>query len=168
VKIQAIRNYTEDTHLGAILVERPLAASETISISKPAPFAPGKAARHYGVIPYSRGQAKALNRGGRPQAKITALGAIILLISAAANLGSAVYHKIHQARRLNEGQDWRPAQLEERISRNSRHLGNLAQSNQGLLTNLSLPMKLSNDYFNNGIINIGGRKRNHAENNLGR
>jgi hypothetical protein len=101
-------------------------------------------------------------------AKIAAIGAIVLLISAVAYLGSAAYLEVQQARRLNEGQDWRPTQLEERISRNSRQLGNLAQSNQGLLPNLSLPMKLSNDYFNNGIIDIGGRKGNHAENNLGR
>jgi hypothetical protein len=60
-----MRNYTEDARRGAILFEAPLVAS--------------------------RGQAKELNRGGSPLAKITALGAIILLISAAAYLGSAAY-----------------------------------------------------------------------------
>jgi S1-C subfamily serine protease len=138
-----------------MLVERPLAASETISVSKPGPYAPGKAARRYGVIVYSRGRAKGLNIGGSPLAKITALGVIVLLISAAAYLGSAAYREVQMARSLNEGQDRRLAQLEERISRNSQQLGDLAQSNQDLLANLSLPTKLSND-FNNGVCLISG------------
>src|SRR6266508_2143651 len=54
VKIRAIHNYAEDTGRGVILVEAP-------------PAAP-------------RGQAKELNRGGSQLAKITAIGAIILLI----------------------------------------------------------------------------------------
>jgi hypothetical protein len=86
VKIQALRNYAEDTGPGAIMFERPLAASETISVSEPSPCPPGKAARHYGVIAYARGRAKGLNKGVSPLAKITALGAIVLLISAAARL----------------------------------------------------------------------------------
>jgi len=61
VKIRAIHNYAEDTGRGVILVEAP-------------PAAP-------------RGQAKELNRGGSQLAKITAIGAIILLISAVAYLG---------------------------------------------------------------------------------
>jgi S1-C subfamily serine protease len=52
VKVQAIRNYAEDTRRGAIVVKRPLTASETISVSEPAPCAPGNAARHSGVIVY--------------------------------------------------------------------------------------------------------------------
>jgi hypothetical protein len=155
VKIQAIRNYAEDTRRGAILVERPLAAAETISVSEPAPRAPGKAARHYSVIAYPRGRAKWLNRGFSPLAKIMALGAIILLISAAAYLGLAAYGEAQQARRLNEGQDRRLAQLEEQITRNNRQISDLAQSNQDLLANLSLPTKLSND-FNNGVCLISG------------
>jgi S1-C subfamily serine protease len=155
VKIQVIRNYAEDTCRGAILVQTPLAAPETTSVSEPAPCAPGKVARHYGVIAYSRGQAKGLNRGVSPLAKITVLGAIILLISAAAYLGSAAYREVELARRLNEGQDRRLALLEEQISRNSRQLSDLAQSNQDLLANLSLPTKLSND-FNNGVCLISG------------
>jgi hypothetical protein len=155
VKIQAKHNYAEDTRRGAILVERPLEASETISVSEPVPYAPGKAARHYGVIVYSRGHAKGLNRGGSPLAKITVLGAIALLISAAAYLGSAAYREVQQDRRLNDGQDRRLAQLEERISRNSRQISDLAQSNQDLLANLSLPTRLSND-FNNGVCLISG------------
>jgi len=155
VKIQAIRNYAEDTRRGAIVVERPLTVSETISVSEPTPCAPGKAARHFGVIVYSRGQAKVLNRGFSPLAKITALGAIVLLISAAAYLGSAAYREVQQARRLNEGQDLRLAQLEERISRNSQQISDLARSNQDWLANLSLPTKLSND-FNNGVCLIFG------------
>ena len=47
------------------------------------------------------------------------------------------------------------AQLEERISRNSRQISDLARSNQDLLANLSLPTKLSND-FNNGVCLISG------------
>jgi S1-C subfamily serine protease len=47
------------------------------------------------------------------------------------------------------------AQLEEQISRNSRQLSDLTRSNQGLLANLSLPTKLSND-FNNGVCLISG------------
>jgi nucleotide-binding universal stress UspA family protein len=78
-----------------------------------------------------------------------------LLISAAAYLGSAAYREVQQARSLNERQDRRLAQLEEQISRNSRQLGDLAQSNQELLANLSLPTKLSND-FNNGVCLISG------------
>jgi S1-C subfamily serine protease len=155
VKIQTIPNYTEDTRRRAFLVETPLATSETISVPNPAPCAPGKAARHYGAIVYSRGQARRLNRGVGPLAKITALGAIVLLISAAAYLGLAAYREVEQARRLNEGQDRRLAQLEEQISRNSRQLGDLAQSNQDLLANLSLPTRLSND-FNNGVCLISG------------
>jgi S1-C subfamily serine protease len=155
VKIQSIRNYAKDTRRGAIVVERPLTASETISVSEPAPCAPGKAARHFGFIVYSRGQAKVLNGGFSHLAKITALGAIVLLISATAYLGSAAYREVQQARRLNERQDLRLAQLEERISRNSRQLGDLAQSNQDLLANLSLPTKLSDD-FNNGVCLISG------------
>ena len=84
-----------------------------------------------------------------------ALGAIVLLVSAAAYLGLAAYREVEQARRLNEGQDRRLAQLEEQISRNSRQLSGLAQSNQDLLANLSLPTKLSND-FNNGVCLISG------------
>jgi hypothetical protein len=86
VKIQVIRNYAEDTRRGVMLVERPLAAPETISVSEPAPCPPRKAARHFGVIVYSRGQAKELNRGVNTLAKITVLGAIVLLISATAYL----------------------------------------------------------------------------------
>jgi S1-C subfamily serine protease len=67
----------------------------------------------------------------------------------------AAYRKVEQARRLNEGQDRRLAQLEEQISRNGRQLSSLAQSNQDLLDNLSLPTKLSND-FNNGVCLISG------------
>jgi hypothetical protein len=155
VKIQAIHNYAEDTRRGAVMVERPLTASETISVSEPAPCAPRKAARHFGVIVYSRGQAKVLNRGFSQLAKITALGAIVLLISAAAYLGSAAYREVQEARNLNEGQDRRLAQLEEQVSQNSRQLGDLARSNQDLLGNLSLSTKLSND-FNNGVCLISG------------
>ena len=89
MKIQAIHNYAEDTHWEAILVQTPLAAPETISVSEPASRAPGKSARHYGVIVYSRGQAKGLYRGVSPLAKIMALSAIVLLISAEAYLGLA-------------------------------------------------------------------------------
>jgi hypothetical protein len=96
-----------------------------------------------------------LNRGVSPLAKITALGVIVLLISATAYLGSAAYREVQQARSLNERQDRRLAQLEEQISRNSQQLGDLAQSNQDLLANLSLPTKLSND-FNNGACPISG------------
>src|SRR6266540_2269680 len=124
-----MRNFTEDVRRGAILVEAP--------------------------IPDSRSRAKGLNRGGSPLAKIAAVGAIVLLISAAAYLGSAAYREVEQARSLNEGQDRRLAQLEEQISRNSRQLGDLARSNQDLLANLSLPTKLSND-FNNGVCLISG------------
>jgi S1-C subfamily serine protease len=129
VKIRAIHNYAEDTGRGAILVEAPPAAS--------------------------RGQEKELNRGGSPLAKITALGAIILLVVAVAYLGLAAYRELQQSRRLNEGQDRRLAQLEEQISRNNRQIIDLAQSNQDLLANLSLPTKLSND-FNNGVCLIFG------------
>jgi S1-C subfamily serine protease len=124
-----MRNYTEDTGRRAILVEVP--------------------------FPDSRGRAKKLNRWGSPLAKITALGAITLLIGAVAYLGLAAYREVEQARRLNEGQDRRLAQLEDQISRNSRQLSDLAQSNQDLLANLSLPTKLSND-FNNGVCLISG------------
>jgi len=65
VKIQAIRNYAEDTRPGAFLAETPQAASETISVSEPTLRAPGKEERHYGVIVYSRGRAKGLNRGAK-------------------------------------------------------------------------------------------------------
>ncbi len=129
MKIRAIHNYAEDTRRGAILVEAPLAAS--------------------------RGQAKEFNRGGSPLTKIKAIGAIVLLISATAYLGSAAYREVEQARSLNEAQDRRLAQLEEQISRNSRQISDLAQSNQDLLANLSLPTKLSND-FNNGVCLISG------------
>jgi len=129
VNIQSLRNYTEDPSLGAILVQAPITAS--------------------------RGQGKGVNRGGSPLAKIGAVGAIVLLISAAAYLGSAAYREVQQARSLNEGQDRRLAQLEEQISRNIRQLSDLARSNQGLLANLSLPTKLSND-FNNGVCLISG------------
>jgi S1-C subfamily serine protease len=129
VNIQSMRNYTEDARRGAILVEAPIAASH--------------------------GQAKGLNRGGGPLAKIAAVGAIVLLISAAAYLGSAAYREVQQGRSLNEGQDRRLAQLEEQISRNSRQLSDLALSNQDLLANLSLPTKLSND-FNSGVCLISG------------
>jgi hypothetical protein len=155
VKIQTIHNYAEDNHRGAILVQTPLAAPETISVSEPASRAPGKSARHFGVIVYSRGQAKGLNRGISPLAKITALGAIVLLVSAAAYLELAAYREVQQSRLLNEGQDRRLAQLEEQISRNSRQLSSLAQSNQDFLANLSLPTNLSND-FNNGVCLISG------------
>jgi S1-C subfamily serine protease len=155
VKIQAIHNYAEDTRRGAILVETPLAAPETISVSEPAPRAPGKAARHSGVIAYSRGQAKELRGGVGPGAKIMALSAIVLLISAAAYLGLAAYREVQQARHLNERQEQRLAQLEEQISRNSQRLSDLAQSDQDLLANLSLPTKLSND-FNKGVCLISG------------
>jgi S1-C subfamily serine protease len=114
-----------------------------------------KAARHFGVIVYSRDQAKVLNRGFSPLAKITALGAIVLLISAAAYLGLAAYREVQQARSLNEGQDRRLAQLEEQVSQNSRQLGDLARSNQDLLANLSLPTKLSKD-FSGGVCLISG------------
>lgn len=129
MKTQAMRNYTEGVRRGAILVEVP--------------------------IPDSRGQAKELNRWGSPLAIITTLGAIIMLISAAVYLGSAAYREVEQSRRLNEGQDRRLAQLEEQISRNSRQISDLAQSNQDLFANLSLPTKLSND-FNNGVCLISG------------
>ena len=129
MNIQSLRNYTEDARRGAILVEAPITAS--------------------------RSQAKGLNRGGGPLAKIAAVGAIVLLISAAAYLGSAAYREVQQARSLNEGQDRRLARLEEQISRNSRQISDLAQSNQDLLANLSLPTKLSND-FNNGVCLISG------------
>ena len=155
MKIQATRNYAKDARRGAILVERPLAASETISSSEPIQCAPGNAARHYVVISYSRSGSKGLNRWVSPLAKIKALGAIVLLISAAAYLGSAAYREVQQARLLNEGQDRRLAQLEEQISRNSRSLSDLAQSNQDLLTNLSLPTKLSNN-FDDGVCLISG------------
>jgi S1-C subfamily serine protease len=155
VKIQTIRNCAEDSRRGAILVRRPLAAPETISVSESTPYGPGRVARHFGVIVYSRDQAKVLNRGFSPLAKITALGAIILVISAAAYLGSAAYREVQQARSLNEGQDQRLAQLEEQVSQNSRQLGDLARSNQDLLANLSLSTKLSND-FNNGVCLISG------------
>jgi len=155
VKIKAMRNYAEDTRQGAILVERPLAASETISVPEPPPYPPDKVARHYGVIVYSRGQTKGSNRGASTLAKITAIGVIVMLISAAAYLGSAAYREVQQARRLNEGQGLRLAQLEERISRNSQQISDLARSNQDLLANLSLPTKLSND-FNNGVCLISG------------
>jgi S1-C subfamily serine protease len=155
VKIQAIHNYAEDTRRGAVVVERPLTASETISVSEPAPCAPVKAVRHFGVIVYSRGQAKVLNRGFSPLAKMTALGAIVLLISAAAYLGSAAYREVQQAHSLNEGQDRRLAQLEEQVSQNIRQLGDLARSNQDLLANLSLPTKLSKD-FSGGVCLISG------------
>jgi len=150
-----MRNYAEDTRRGAIVVERPLAASETISVPEPPPYVPGKVARHYAVIVHSRGQTKGSNRGASTLAKITTLGVIVLLISAAAYLGSAAYREVQQARRLNEGQDLRLAQLEERISRNSQQISDLARSNQDLLANLSLPTKLSND-FNNGVCLISG------------
>jgi S1-C subfamily serine protease len=155
VKIQAIHSNAEDRRQGAILVQALQAAPETISVVEPAPCAHGKAARHYSVIAYSRGQAKGLNRGISPLAKITALGAIVLLVSAAAYLGLAAYREVQQSRRLNEGQDRRLAQLEKQISRNSRQLSSLAQSNQDLLANLSLPTNLSND-FNNGVCLISG------------
>jgi S1-C subfamily serine protease len=124
-----MRNYTEDVRRGAILVEA--------------------------SIPDSRGRMKELNRWGSPQAKIMALGAITLLIVAVAYLALAAYREVEQARRLNEGQDQRLAQLEEQISRNSQQLSSLAQSNRDLLANLSLPTKLSND-FNNGVCLISG------------
>jgi S1-C subfamily serine protease len=124
-----MRNYTEDTGRRAILVEVP--------------------------FPDSRGWAKKLNRRGSPLAKITAVGVITLLIVTVAYLGLAAHRKVEQARRLNEGQDRRLAQLEEQISRNGRQLSSLAQSNQDLLDNLSLPTKLSND-FNNGVCLISG------------
>ena len=155
MQIRAIQNYTEDRRRGAILVETPLAASETISVPESAPCVPGKAMRHYGVIAYNRGQAKYLNRGISPSAKITALGVIVLLISVAAYLGLAAYREVQQSRRLNEGQDRRLAQLEEQISRNSEQLSDIAQSNQDLLAILSLPTKLSND-FKNGVCLISG------------
>jgi S1-C subfamily serine protease len=129
VKIQAMRNYTEDARRGAILVEASLADS--------------------------RGRAKELNRVGNPLAKITALGAITLLIVTVAYLGLAAFREVEQARRLNGGQDRRLAQLEEQISRNSQQLSSLALSNQDLLANLSLATKLSND-FNNGVCLISG------------
>ena len=129
MKLQAIRNYAEGARRGAIVVESPLTASETIFVSEPAPCAPRKAARHFGVIVYSSEQAKVLNRGFSPLAKITALGAIVLLICAAAYLGSAAYREVQQARSLNEGQYRRLAQLEEQVSQNSRQLGDLARSN---------------------------------------
>ena len=50
MKIQTIRNYAEGVRRGAILVQTPLAALETISVSEPASRAPGKSARHFGVI----------------------------------------------------------------------------------------------------------------------
>jgi S1-C subfamily serine protease len=124
-----MRNYTEDTGRRAILVEVP--------------------------FPDSRGRAKKLNGWGSPLAKITALGAITLLIVIVAYLGLAAYREVEQARRLNEGQDRSLAQLEEQISRNSRQLSSLVQSNQDLLANLSLPTKLSND-FNKGVCLISG------------
>jgi S1-C subfamily serine protease len=124
-----MHNFTKDVRRSAILVEAP--------------------------IPDSRGRAKELNRGGNPLAKLTALGAITLLIVAVAYLGLAAYREVEQARRLNEGQDRRLAQLEEQISRNSQQLSDLAQSNQGLLASLSLPTKLSND-FNKGVCLISG------------
>jgi S1-C subfamily serine protease len=129
VKIQAMRNYTEDARRGAILVEASLADS--------------------------RGRAKELNRVGNPLAKITALGAITLLIVTVAYLGLAAFREVEQARRLNGGQDRRLTQLEEQISRNSKQLSSLALSNQDLLANLSLATKLSND-FNNGVCLISG------------
>jgi S1-C subfamily serine protease len=155
VKIHAIHNYAENTRRGATLVEGPLAAPDTASVSEPDPSAGGKSARHYGVIAYSRGRAKAANRVGSPLAKMAAFGAIFLLISAAAYLGSTAYREVEHARSLNEGQDQRLAQLEEQISWNSQRLSALAQSNQDLLANLSLPTKLSND-FNNGVCLISG------------
>jgi S1-C subfamily serine protease len=129
VNIQSLRNCTEGVRRGAILVEAPITAS--------------------------RSQVTGVNRGGGPLAKIAAVGAIVLLISAAVYLGSAAYREIQQARSLNEGQDRRLAQLEEQLSRNSRQLSDLAQSNQDLLANLSLPTKLSNE-FNNGVCLISG------------
>lgn len=129
MKIQAIHNYAEDTRRGAILVESPLAAS--------------------------RSQAKELSRGANPLTKIKALGAIVLFISAAAYLGLAAYREFQQARRLNEGQDRRLAHLEERISRNSQQLSVLAQSDQEILANISLPTKLSSD-FRSGVCLISG------------
>ena len=101
MKIQSMRNYTEGVRRGAILVEVP--------------------------IPDSRGQAKELNRGGSPLAKITTLGAIIMLIGAAVYLGSAAYREVEQSRRLNKEQTRRLAQLEEQISRNSRQISDLAR-----------------------------------------
>jgi S1-C subfamily serine protease len=124
-----MRNYTEDARRGAILVEASLADS--------------------------RGRAKELNRVGNPLAKITALGAITLLIVTVAYLGLAAFREVEQARRLNGGQDRRLTQLEEQISRNSQQLSSLALSNQDLLANLSLATKLSND-FNNGVCLISG------------
>jgi hypothetical protein len=106
-------------------------------------------------ITVSRDQTKVLNRGFSPLAKITALGVIVLLICAAAYLGSAAYREVQQARSLNEGQDRRLAQLEEQVSQNSQQLIDLARSNQDLLANLSLSTKLSND-FNNGVCLISG------------
>jgi S1-C subfamily serine protease len=129
VNIQSLRNYTEDARPGAILVKAP--------------------------ITVSRSQAKGLNRGGGPLAKIVAVGAIVLLISAAAYLGSAAYREVQRARSLNEGQDRRLAQLEEQVSQNSRQLGDLARSNQDQLANLSLPTKLSKD-FSGGVCLISG------------
>jgi hypothetical protein len=112
VNIQSLRNYTEVARQGATLVEAPITAS--------------------------RSQVTGLNRGGGPLAKIAAVGAIVLLISAIAYLGSAAYREIQQARSLNEGQDRRLAQLEEQISRNSQQISDLAQSNQDLLQYLNL------------------------------
>jgi S1-C subfamily serine protease len=124
-----MHNYTEDARRGTILIDAPIAPS--------------------------RGRAKATNRWASPPAKITALGAIILLISAAAYLGLAAYREVQQWRRLNEEQDRRLAQLEERISRSGQQISDLAQSDQDLLANLSLPTKLSNN-FNNGVCLISG------------
>jgi hypothetical protein len=63
-----MHNYTEDARRRAILVKVPF----------PAP----------------RGQAKKLNRGGSPLARITALGVVILLTCAVAYLGLVAYREI--------------------------------------------------------------------------
>lgn len=64
--------------------------------------APDQAAHCYGGGAYSRGEAKGLNRRGSLRAKITALSAVFLLVSAAAYLGLAAYREIGKSRRLND------------------------------------------------------------------
>jgi hypothetical protein len=103
VNIQSLRNYTETARRGAILVEAPITASHSLG--------------------------KWGNRGGGPLAKIAAVGAIVLFISAAVYLGSAAYREVQEARSLNEGQDRRLAHLEEQISWNSQQLNDLTRHN---------------------------------------
>ena len=105
-----------------------------------------KVVAHQSAGVLSNALTKKLTDWLRQPPTIAAYLIILLLVITTCYLGYTTHQSAQQTRRSDGEQNVRLTQLEERISQTNKQIATLSQSNRGILSRLSMPARLWEDY----------------------